>query len=273
MHSSLTRTLERFRQPEYTGENRCVPCTVVNVVIAVAIAIPIGVVAPAVGAAVFVLSLAAIYLRGYLVPGTPTLTKRYFPDWLLAKFDKGPEAALGLEEADDVATDDGPVDPEALLLEQGVIAPCADVDDLCLDDEVQTAWRTRIETLRDGDREAQVADFLEVEADPLTMQSSSDTVIVRVDGRLGGRWESEAALLADLAGMDVLADRIPGWGSFDLRERSTVTSGLRAFADVCPACDGPLSLDEETVESCCRSHQVYAITCDDCGQRVLEISQ
>ena len=25
---------DRLRQPEYTGENRCTPCTVVNVVIA-----------------------------------------------------------------------------------------------------------------------------------------------------------------------------------------------------------------------------------------------
>ena len=276
MNASLARTLERFRQPEYTGENRCIPCTIVNVAIAAVLAAVVGIVAVPAGVAVFLCSLAAIYLRGYLVPGTPTLTKRYFPDWLLARFDKPPAELEAVDERDAGADADGrddPVDPESFLLAHGVIAPCAEIDDLCLDDEVQTEWQARIAALRDGDREAQVADFLEVEPASLSMDVASDGVVARVNGRLGGRWESEAALLADLAGTDVLADRIPGWDSLELRERSTITSGLRAFVDVCPACDGPISIGEETVESCCRSHQVYAIACEECEQRVLEISQ
>ena len=30
--------LDTFRQPEYTGDNRCIPCTVVNVAIAAVLA-------------------------------------------------------------------------------------------------------------------------------------------------------------------------------------------------------------------------------------------
>jgi hypothetical protein len=74
--------LDRVRQPEYTGENRCMPCTATNVVIAVLLSVGVGVLFPPAGVVVFALSLGAIWLRGYLVPGTPELTKRYFPDWL-----------------------------------------------------------------------------------------------------------------------------------------------------------------------------------------------
>lgn len=84
----MTAALDRYKNQSYTGENRCLPCTVVNVVLAAALGLGLGVVAPPVGAAAFLVGLGSIYFRGYLVPGTPELTKRYFPDWLLAKFDK-----------------------------------------------------------------------------------------------------------------------------------------------------------------------------------------
>ena len=86
--SVARRTLDRVRQPEYTGENRCVPCTVANLAIAAVLTAGLAF-ASVPGAAVFaVFAVGSIWLRGYLVPKTPELTKRYFPDWLLAKFDK-----------------------------------------------------------------------------------------------------------------------------------------------------------------------------------------
>lgn len=103
MQSGLSRAFDQIRQPEYTGENRCIPCTTVNVVIAAVLATGIAVFNPLLAIAAFVASLAAIYLRGYLVPGTPALTKQYFPDWLLAKFDKGPaveEQSYGIQNMD-----------------------------------------------------------------------------------------------------------------------------------------------------------------------------
>jgi len=85
-----------LRNPEHTGENRCVPCTVVNVVISAAVALVVGVaLATPVGLVALAVCLAAVYLRGYLVPGTPTLTTRYLPDRVLALFDKGPRVAGG----------------------------------------------------------------------------------------------------------------------------------------------------------------------------------
>ncbi len=294
MPLELPGPVEQLRQDEYTGENRCVPCTAVNLIIAVVIALAVGVAFVPAGAVVFGLSLATIYLRGYLVPGTPTLTKRYFPDWLLAKFDKEPltfEEAAALEreenavlgdeggaaldnegtatleddESDtaaettpaetatasasetdaeqvtsetagetDTATEPEPpehVDPEQLFLEHEILVPCvgpaegggADGDendavgdpdeldeeaDLCLTSDIETAWQAEIDALRDGDREVQLAEFLETDPEAVELETSRYAV-ARVNGRLAARWESEAAVLADIAAKRVLAERLP----------------------------------------------------------------
>jgi len=143
--------ISRFRQPEYTGENRCMPCTVANTLMAAGAsgATAVGgavVAAPLVGAAaggaVFVVSVLAIYLRGYLVPGTPELTKRYFPPWLLRLFGKEPV----LERHQPVETEEG-FDPETTLVRVGALEECADGDDLCLTDSFGDSWRTELDSL------------------------------------------------------------------------------------------------------------------------------
>ena len=79
--------LERVRQPEYVGENRCVPCTVTNLVIAAVLTAALAWLSVPLAVAFAVLAVASIWLRGYLVPKTPELTKQYLPNELLAKFD------------------------------------------------------------------------------------------------------------------------------------------------------------------------------------------
>ena len=136
------RALDRVRQPEYTGENRCTPCTLANLGIAAILTAGLASLwLP--GAAVFaVLAVGSIWLRGYLVPRTPELTERYFPDWLLAKFDKAPAP-----EPEPVPP--GEFDPETVLLEAGVVEPCESADDLCLTDGFEADWRGRMERLGD----------------------------------------------------------------------------------------------------------------------------
>ena len=267
--TDVSSPLDRFRQPEYTGENRCIPCTAVNAAIALVVSAAVAALNPLVGTAVLVVSGLAIYLRGYLVPGTPTLTKRYFPDWLLAKFDKADLETQLEPEPDDV---DVPEEPEAVLLENAIVRPCEDVDDLCLETEVRAEWRARMDDLRDGDRANQLAAFFDVEAETVDLEEDGH-VTARVDGRRVGRWESDAAMLADLAAHHVLSSRVAGWASIPPRRQGAVAAGMRAFAESCPACEGPISITEDTVESCCRSYDVHAITCDTCSATVLEVTQ
>jgi hypothetical protein len=268
----VANTVNRLKQPEYTGENRCTPCTVVNSVIAVVIAVAVGIAlgtsvgwtaGTVVGGVVLGLSAASIALRGYLVPGTPTLTKTYFPDWLLGKFDKEPVRG-------EVPVDED-LDVETVLVRAEALQPCEDADDLCLTDEFRRAWSDRIDVVRSEETSrAELAGLLGVDADELTFEEFGDAFVAQVDGTRAGRWESRGAFLADVAAATELGKRLSGWQALGIREQSQILYGLRLFLEECPECAGVVAVEEDTVESCCRSIDIVAVSCQECGARVFE---
>lgn len=275
---------DRFRQPEYVGENRCIPCTVVNLAITVVVSGVAAVVWPPAGVGVFVVGVSSIYLRGYLVPGTPTLTKRYLPDRVLRLFDKHEPGGIAVGESRSVVGDsiaDQPAeDPETVLRSAGVVEPCENEDDLCLVPSFRAAWRERIAALRETDMDdhrRELADLLGVEG-TIEFHEYDEAVMTKafvamVDGTRLGQWESHAALMADLATARELSVCHDGWNDLSIRVRSQVLTGLRIFLETCPVCEGGVSVAEESVESCCRAHDVVVTVCDDCGSRLVEMGQ
>ena len=269
MPTSLSAGVDRLRRPEYTGENRCMPCTIVNLLLAVVLAnvvllVGLAVDAPAAGTiggfGVFLLAAAVIYLRGYLIPGTPWLTRTYFPDWLLRHFDKRPPG---------VATDD--LDVEATLFRAGVVTECEDRDDLCLEEDFRSDWRAAVAAVRADDASRDdLAAVLDVDRDRLSVRDHGESFAVALDSRRIGQWESREAFLADMAAERALRGRYDDWPSLDVRQRSAVLAGLRVFLERCPGCDEPVSMDQEVVESCCRTVDVVAVTCDRCDVRLFE---
>lgn len=263
---SFSERVHHLRQPEYTGENRCIPCTAVNLVIAAVISGLAALFSPPVAVLVFVVSVAAIYFRGYLVPGTPTLTKRYFPDSVLKLFDK--------HEVPEPPAIDDDADIEAFLLDVDAVEECRNGADLCLTDEFREAWHGRIETLRERDDEddsvAALFDGLDIDFDRVRVQSYGDAYEAYIDDTRVGQWESRAAYLADIAAEAEFRERHPAWQRLGFDERTEILGALRLWLEQCPECDGPVTLGEETVESCCRSIDVIAATCDECGARVFE---
>jgi hypothetical protein len=267
----VDRLLSTVRQPEYTGENRCWACTVANTGIAVVasvalwalLAFPAGLGAWSVpaAAALFVVSIGSIWLRGYLVPGTPTLTKRYFPDRVLRWFDQAPEPRRSAAD----------IDVERELMDAGVLEECENVDDLCLDDAFADAWRARIETVRDDEVSPELLrDFFPVDVADLEFDVREDAVMARRDGTLVAQWESDAALIADASAADVFHDRYEEWDTYTFDAQFELVGGLRLFLERCPTCDGPIAFGEEVVESCCREIEVVAMRCEDCGARLFE---
>lgn len=275
MQRALTAGLDAVRRPEYTGENRCTPCTLVNATAAVLLAVSLGLVVPlapmgaaAVTGGTLLVAAAAIYLRGYLVPGTPHLTRTYLPDRVLRYF-----------EHDGPTTPTDGVDPLSILTEAGATTECVDVDDLCLTEEFRAAWEERIDERRRSDTSrADLASIVDVPEDALVLEEygAAFVALATVDGGDGGhrrrvgQWESRGAFVADMAGADVLRDRSPSWSSLDAGERGRVLNALRIFLEACPTCGDPVNFGEETVESCCRSREVVAVTCDGCGARLFE---
>lgn len=258
--------LGRLREPEYTGDNRCMACTVVNTILATVLGI-LGwaLVAPVVGGTLFVLSVLSIYLRGYLVPGTPELTKRYLPDSILRYFDS--------HEVDAPVQTDSDIDIEATLLEAGVVDECREGTDLCLTDDFRWEWYERMDQVKHEDvSRGTLAEVLDIEGD-IEFQSFGDAYVMLVNGQRIGTWESQAAFYADVAGAKILPDWFDEWEALSPTARSGLLASLRLFLDTCPDCGGDVRLGEETVESCCRSYEVFAVTCTACDSRLFEIQQ
>ncbi len=255
-----SRVLSYVRQPEYIGQNRCLPCTLVNVGIAVVLSLAIGWLWPVAGLGFLVFALAAIALRGYLVPGTPELTQRYLPARIHRWFGHAPEPHAG---------DAGEL--ERTLVDWGILEPCEDVDDLCLRDEVREAYQARLASLDDDgiDPDA-LAPMFEAEPRKIEIRRTS-APMVRVRGDGTTKWPSWAALRADVAMEGVLRDRVDDWARTDTEARGPVLAGLRPFLEACPACEGPLSFGEEVVASCCRKHDVVQLSCEACGATIFEV--
>ena len=264
-----------LKDPAYTGANRCLPCTAVNLFLAFVLALGVelaailagrGAVGLIAAEAAFGVAAAVIYFRGYLVPGMPVLTRRYLPERLLAAFGKaGPTDGFGGGEFDE------DLDVEAVLLEAGALTERADGEDLRLTDEFRRAWRKRIAAVRDADasREA-LFDVLDVASGEIGFEEYGDAFPVFRDDRRVGRWESRPAFVADVAAAGVLRDRVDGWAAASVSQRGQLLNGLRLFLTTCPGCDGDLALRADTVESCCSTYDVAAVTCESCDARVFE---
>lgn len=255
---SVTEITAAVRQPEYTGENRCTPCTIVNVLLAAALAIPVTVLSPPVGALVFFGSLLAIYLRGYLVPGTPELTKRYLPPTVLRLF--GKEA---------VPETLGDLENEALWTALETAGIVSRGHGPALADGFRSRWLDEIERVRDGDLDERAIErTLGVE----TAAKRGDRAY-SVEGNQLVRWDSRAALVADVAAAAVFRERFEDWEGLDSDGRQDVFERLRLLLASCPECGGTVERDGERLDPCCqRAYTVVWADCADCGSLLVELS-
>ena len=262
------RITETVRQPDYTGENRCLPCTTVNVLIAGVVSAIIGLASIPLMIGSFLAFLGVIYLRGYLVPGTPELTKRYLPERVFRLFGK---STMDDSSAEAIGSE-GQIDVEAVLAKAGAVTDCPDGDDLCLEPGFHDAWTDRIDRVRQETTADDIATVFDVAAtgDELVLEDREGSFVVEADGGPIGWWESRTAFLADVTAGRELQRRYPAWDDMDNEARNRVLASLRVFLEHCPTCDGTLELGTETVESCCSSRDVVALICADCDARLFE---
>lgn len=265
--SNWRHVLPRLRQRAYTGENRCLPCTAVNLFAAILLSAPISFISPLWGSVVFCTFVLIIYFRGYLLPKTPTLTRRYLPEPVLELFGKGatsPDASNLQSEGDSIS----------VLFEADVLEPCTDIDDFCLSSEVRAAWSSQIHTLRGDDSQFQeeLTVLVGTTTEAASVIETDEGTVVNVDGEWIGVWPSRSALLADVAAARTLRSRWNGWRELSSDVKEAALSALRPFLLSCPGCSGEI---HETVEtrsvSCCRVREVAVLQCEKCGDKLLEI--
>lgn len=261
--------LDRLARPEYTGRDRCLPCTVLNLVIVGVAAIVLGRKRRALGLLTAAVGVTLVAIRGYVVPGTPRFAPRLVAP-LPFDFGHTDESRDSLSDSEDapeaLAPDD---DPEAVLSElvaAGVID--SDGEELFLDESFRTAWTENIESLRAADDEA----FLERVVAATPSATGGETVHDRVF--LDGDREiqtSQAIATAEAAAVETLAD----WGLAE-QYRAPAATPLRTFLETCPSCGGPIV--ETTVRNCCggpggirADPEQPVLACADCDTVIVDL--
>lgn len=271
---------DRMRNPEHTGVNRCVPCTVVNVILAAGVSVTVGIVSIRLGLLVGLVALGTIWLRGYLVPGTPQLTARYLPDRVRSWFGKTErDSALPDDDFTSEAIErlererENRVDAAAFLADAGIVEGGGADRETDGGDRQLTDWfRTRVADRLDdgaaGDRRDALAELFDASPSGISFPDR-DYPAVKVGHRIR-RWPSEAALRADLASHAVLADTTDGWERVPVDQRVELLESIRSLFETCPDCGGPVTFDETTVESCCFASSVVTHRCGACAARLVE---
>lgn len=259
---------KELKNSQYTGKNRCWPCTVFNGLLALFISGILAVETWKLGAGFILIASTTIWSQGYLVPGTPTLTKRYFPDWVLRLFGKTIDAdPSGLSAYSDVESSE--VGVESILSGEGIIRSCDGGEDLCLSDQFKTRWVNELQGVSSVD-EVDIQELVGTGGIKVGMREAGNSVVIRSGSELLGRWPSEAALIADATAASVCASETSVWDTLSISQRGQLLTGLRVFIPECPTTGGTVSLDNEVVESCCSEEEVAVVSCADTGERLVE---
>ena len=281
---SNSTVFSSLRLEEYTGENRCVPCTIVNLGIALVLSLAIAVVLVELAVIVFVVSLVAIYLRGYLIPGTPELTKRYLPNRVLKLFDKHPVEEESSEQEWDTLKQiqdyrKHAVDPDEFLQDIGAVEPCDRETEFCYTEAFETKVQNHVRELSertDGDVSDSFAITRQMLAEIYGIEESEISVEEREypaikTGRRVRKWPTEEALALDVALNQALHAQDEAWETVPQRQQVEIIQALRALTEQCPGCGGQIAQSEGSVESCCVEYEVISIGCQVCGAHLREL--
>jgi len=245
-----------IRRPAYTGENRCWPCTVLNLLITAVLALAVGIIEPVLGVLIGSICLVLIYLRGYVVPGTP----RFGPQLaavLPIQFDHTEAASY---ESDSLA---GDVDPERLLnelAEAGILL--VDGEQLRLESSFRDDWERRMAELREASETELVTRAAAAAGEDVEGEFLDDRILLTGDGR--DAMVRPTVAVAETAAAEALEDcgladslRVPAAGP------------LKTFLRICPTCGG--TVQEMTIQNCCggpgsihSNPERPALVCSEC---------
>ncbi|WP_139328956.1 hypothetical protein [Haladaptatus litoreus] len=189
--------------------------------------------------AVFTLGGAVIMLHGYLIPGTPQLT-RALPESILVAFGKNET---------DVFSSNLPA--TKALLAVGLLD-----EDYRLPDEIEERIQaTAAKGVNDSDvlERAIVKKFdgvVEVSA-RRNLGGGENWFAFDTDEVAVRQWEARAVAALDMAVIDLLAERIPDWDDRSSADRTAMAALLRYGLQMCPVCGNEFAEPEGQHRTCC----------------------
>jgi len=296
-HDGITRYRHPSRPASASRVHRRKPLsplhTVVNVAIAAVGAVAVGaLIAVELGAVVLAVALAAaIWLRGYLVPGTPELTKRYLPG-----------ARCGCSERDATPGRRRRSTPNRTSCRprcwsrrrtgatsrsrRGSSRRGGRTSPRCATRPTPSSARRRRCRARRSEPPRPPRRYLPCLSRPTSPPSRglagvderrARAAVARRSGIRARRQRANRSLGVPI-GVPRGCRRRPRvngasrrLGVAPLVSRSGVLGALRLFVERCPTCEGPVQLEERVVESCCSSYEVVAGRCTACTARLFEL--
>ena len=257
----IGQLIDSLSDPDYTGDRRCWPCTVVNAVL-------VGLAALLIGrrwrrlAGVVVLGIGGllIALRGYVVPYTPRFAPQLVDRLPVdLRVDHAPA-----EPSDSLVVADNPDQLVGALIEAGVLTGD---EMLHLEDGFAERWAREMDALRDeSDREVAAAAAAAV---PFDAESTVSGERLLVAGRRDA-WLTRPVAIAEAAGIEALVE-----AGLDRETAASAVGPLRMFLPICPDCGG--SVTESTVRNCCGGTKgIYdrpdreVLACVDCESILYE---
>ena len=261
--------VDRLRRPEYTGRNRCLRCTVLNLGLVAAAGALAFQWRPTAALAVLCIGVLLVALRGYVVPGTPRFAPRLTAG-LPVGFEGADDPLTPLEDVNSTADaadgDHAGIAVLEALADAGVLAEAG--EELFLDEAFRERWTDRMATLRAADEAAFLDRVTAACPADLTGQIHGDRVLLAGDHDVR---TSRAVATAETAAIETLAE----WGvAGPVRVRAAAP--LRTFLGTCPACGGRVR--ETTRQNCCGGPgSVYGtpehpvLACEACATVVVEL--
>lgn len=260
--------LPRLRRSAHTGENRCWPCTAVNVAILVLLVAALAAFRPLGAALVGLAGSVVIWQRGYLVPYTPQFAPRLVSSLRSATGSKGRPRPAHL---DDVDGFDGagaePADVLAALVAADVVVP--EDESVGVAEAFATAWEAEMDGLAaapEGALVDRVTNVLDGVSAGRVEHAGSETFLVLSGGPNGSTaWVHRPLAIAEVAAAQALART-----SLPAEYRGRAAHALCAFLETCPVCAEQLV--EGPASDCCgnaaplvgRTESVV-LACERCG--------
>ena len=284
--------LDALRRPAYTGENRCWPCAAVNLLLVAVVAAIAGSLRAPLAPVVLLGGGLLVYLRGYVVPGTPRFAPRLVDP---LPVDVGPEKPVGSDSIadgvdpansgtpvnggespdeedspgeEDSAEESATMDPEAVIATlSGAGVLVADGDDLSPTDAYRESFEARMADLRSLTETELAERAAAAAAGAPTAEVHGDRILLVGDRdvRL-----SRAVAIAETAAVETLS-------GFDVPPavRTAAAEPLRTLVRTCPVCGGDVS--ETTLRLCCggpggthKRPDRPVLACESCDTVVFE---
>lgn len=255
--------LDNFKRPEYTGLNRCYPCTALNVVLLVGLGILASFVS-GVGAVILVtVGAITIWLRGYFLPYTPRIGP-----WITDVV-AGITGREMLAKPRDGSLASSEVSGEMVVEEllRTNVLNVGDDEDLALSGAFRNEWRAKMSEVR-------TLDVDEFEQWAGTVIQNSNITGVEAKEQL---WSDPYVVVSFASGDESILQYPVAVAEFssltaleDIGLEPTVrlhASGpLRGFLTECPLCD--TSLEVSRYSGCCgnprRKEEKLGLVCKEC---------